>query len=221
MRVGGSSAARIVLAAVIAAVLVVFVLLGVEIARGRGAADSAAGAIELEGGVPVGVEHTPAGALAAADNYLADSSQTLEQDPSAFGALVRRVYAPVYRAQTLAHAEQLRLGDGAGMTNYAEGGHGLAVVAARRLDSYSPSSAAVTSWLAGFVWGPHLSPRQSWNLVDTTLGWRSGRWLVVSSQTDPTPAPVPAVVYVDGSNDSSAAFGRLAGMTAPFYGSGG
>jgi hypothetical protein len=95
------------------------------------------------------------------------------------------------------------------------------VIAARRLDSYTPQQATVTTWLGGFVWGPHLSPRQSWNLVDTTLRWQTGRWLVVSSSTDPTPAPVPSVVYIDGSNDQSSAFGRLAGMTAPFYGTGG
>jgi hypothetical protein len=106
------------------------------------------------------------------------------------------------------------------MSNYNAGGRGVAVVAARRLDHYSPSSATVTSWLAGVVWGPHVSARQSWNLVDTTLAWRSGRWLVVSSQTDHTPAPVPAVVYVEAHNDSLAAFSRLEGMTAPLYGSG-
>jgi hypothetical protein len=32
---------------------------------------------------------------------------------------------------------------------------------------------------------------------------------------------VPAIVYVDAANDRSRAFGRLAGMTAPFYGTGG
>ena len=158
--------------------------------------------------------------VAAADNYLAASSQTLEQDPGAFGTLVARVYAPASREQTLAQAQQLRLSDPVGMNNYGEGGRGLALVAARRLDFYTRNSATVTSWLAGFVWGPHLPPRQSWNLVDTTLTWSSGRWLVVSSQTDPAPAPVPAIVYADGPNDSPAAFSRLAGMTAPFYGSG-
>jgi hypothetical protein len=220
MRARRVSSATIALTAVIALALVAFVLLGLELASRGGGGGSAAGAVELEGGVPIGVEHTPAGALAAADNYLAVSSQTLEQDPSGFAALVSRVYAPANREQTLAEAQQLRLGDPTGMANYGEGGHGLAVVAARRLDSYAPTSATVTSWLAGFVWGPHLSPRQSWNLVDTTLTWSSGRWLVVSSQTDPTPAPVPAIAYLDGANDSSAAFARLAGMTVPFYGSG-
>ena len=67
------------------------------------------------------------------------------------------------------------------MRNYAQGGRAVAVIAARRLDRYTPGRATVTSWLGGFVWGPALSPRQSWNLVDTTLRWQSGRWLVVSS----------------------------------------
>jgi hypothetical protein len=208
------------LVALIAASLAAFVLLGVELAGQSGGRAPATGAIELESGVPVGVKDTSSGALAAADNYLADSAQTLEQDPSAFGQLVAKVYSPSARAQTLAAAQQLRLSDPAGMSNYSEGGRGLAVVAARRLDRYTPSSATVTSWLAGFVWGPHVPPRQSWNLVDTTLIWRSGRWLVASSQTDAAPAPVPAIVYVDGHSDGVAAFSALAGMTAPFYGSG-
>jgi hypothetical protein len=208
------------LIAVIAVSVVAFVLLGFELTGQRGGRGTATAAIELESGVPVGVKHTPGGALAAADNYLADSAQTLEQDPRAFGELVAEVYAPSARAQTLAAAQQLRLSDPAGMDNYSAGGRGLAVVAARRLDGYTRSSATVTSWLAGFVWGPHVPPRQSWNLVDTTLAWSSGRWLVVSSQTDPTPAPAPATVYVEGHNDALAAFSVLAGMTAPFYGSG-
>lgn len=211
-----------VLAAVLAvAVLFILalVLFAVSVAGGSPAGAPSA-AIELRDGVPVGVERSPQGALAAADDYLALSSQTLEQDPAAFAELVAQVYASGVRARTLQEAQQLRAADPTGMANYAEGGRGLAVVAARRLDSYTPTSATVTSWLAGFEWGPYLRPRQSFNLVDTTLAWRSGRWLVASSQTDPTPAPVPAIVYVDAANDKAAAFSRLAGMTAPFYGSG-
>jgi hypothetical protein len=210
----------VALIALITISLAAFVLLGLDLAgQGRGRT-AATAPIELARGIPVGVKHTPGGALAAADNYLADSAQTLEQDPGAFSELVAEVYAPNARADTLAAAQQLRLSDPVGMGNYGEGGRGLAVVAARRLDQYTRSSATVTSWLAGFVWGPRVSPRQSWNLVDMTLVWRSGRWLVVSSQTDATPAPVPAIVYVAGHNDSLAAFSELAGMTAPFYGSG-
>src|SRR5438477_9493568 len=111
------SSATIVLVTMVALAVVAFVLLGLEL-TGQGGGASAVGAIELEGGVPVGVEQTPAGALAAADNYLAASSQTLEQDPSAFGTLVARVYAPANREQTLAEAQQLRLSDPVGMSNY-------------------------------------------------------------------------------------------------------
>ena len=66
-----------------------------------------------------------------------------------------------------------------------------------------------------------MSPRQGWNLVDTTLVWRRGRWLVLSMNTERTPAPVPSVVFVDGPNNQSRVFdARLAGMTAPYYGAG-
>jgi hypothetical protein len=182
---------------------------------------SPSGAIELAEGVPVGVERTPAGAMAAADNYLAVASQSVEQDPAVFAALLIQAYAPQIRSRTLAQAQQIRAGDTQNMSNYAQGGRGIAIIAARRLDSYTPRQATVTSWLGGFVWGPHLSPRQTWNLIDTTLRWQTGRWLVVSSNVDATPAPVPSIVYVDGANNRAAAFQRLAGMTAPFYGTGG
>lgn len=210
--------ALVVAVAVAAMFIAALVLFAISV--GDGASGAPTGAIELRDGVPVGIERSPQGALGAADDYLALSSQTLEQQPSTFDELVAQAYAPAVRSQTLQEAQQLRIADPAGMANYSEGGRGLAVVAARRLDSYTPTSATVTSWLAGFEWGPRLAPRQSFYLVDTTLHWSSGRWLVVSCQTDPAPAPVPAIVYVDGHNDGTAAFSRLAGMSAPFYGSG-
>lgn len=188
--------------------------------RPRGAV-APAGALELAGGVPVGVLDTPAGALAACDNYLAIASQTVEQDPAAFAALVAQAYAPAIHARTLAQAQQLRAGDAGSMANYAAGGRGIAVIAARRLVSYTPRQVSVTSWLGGFVWGPELAPRQSWNLIDTTMRWQNGRWLVTASNVEATPAPVPAIVYVDGGNDRDAAFARLAGMSAPYYGTDG
>lgn len=166
----------------------------------------------------MGVEHSPAGALAAADNYLALSSQTLEQDPQLFESLVAQVYAPEARSSALAEAQRIRASDLQDMANYREGGRGVAIVAARRLDRYSPKMATITSWLAGVIWGPHLPPRQSWNLIDTTLRWGSGRWLVVSSSTSTAPAPVPSIVYVDGANERYQAFARLQGMSAPLYG---
>ena len=178
-------------------------------------------AAKIVHGIPVGVRDTAAGALAAADNYLAIASQTVEQNPAQFTALVSTVYTPGARAGTLAQASAARGADIADMRNYARGGRAVAVIAARRLDHYTRSRATITSWLGGFVWGPAVSPRQSWNLVDTTLLWRQGRWLIASMSAERTPAPVPSVVFVDGHNNQSGAFdARLAGMTAPFYGAG-
>jgi hypothetical protein len=204
------------IAAASAVALLAAVLLNV--ARGRGSGGG--GPVRLVGDVPVGVQDTPAGALAAGDNYVALASQSIEQDPAVFAALVAQAYAPQARGRTLAEAQRIRSGDTQNMTNYREGGRGIAVIAARRLDSYTPDQATITSWLGGFVWGPHLAPRQTWNLIDTTLRWQQGRWLVLSSDTDTTPAPVPSIVYVDGANDQAAAFARLSGMSAPFYGTG-
>ena len=183
--------------------------------------DAAPVAVVIVGGVAVGVLDTPSGALAAADNYLASASQSVEQNPAGFAALVEAVYAPASRASTLTQAARVRGTDVSDMRNYAQGGRAVAVIAARRLDRYAPGQAMVTSWLGGFVWGPGLSPRQSWNLIDTTLIWRRGRWLVRSMNTERTPAPVPSVVFVDGHNNQSLVFdARLAGMTAPYYGAG-
>jgi hypothetical protein len=203
----------------VAACLALALLLALVLERGHEAGPAAA--VELVDGVPVGVQHTPAGALAAADNYVALASQSVEQDPAAFNALVAQAYAPRARAQTLSQAQQIRTADVQNMTNYEEGGRAVAIVAARRLDRYTQTDAQVTSWLGGFVWGPHLTPRQTWNLVDTTLRWQDGRWLVEASNTETTPAPVPSIVYVNGANNQTPAFARLNGMSAPFYGAAG
>jgi hypothetical protein len=206
-----------VLAAMACLALALLLVLVLE----RGQESDPAPAVELVDGVPVGVQHTPAGALAAADNYVALASQSIEQDPPAFNALVAQAYAPGARAQTLSQAQQIRTADVQNMNNYEEGGRAVAIIAARRLDRYTQTDAQVTSWLGGFVWGPRLTPRQTWNLVATTLRWQDGRWLVESSNTEVTPAPVPSIVYVDGANNQTPAFARLNGMSAPFYGAAG
>jgi hypothetical protein len=135
-----------------------------------------------------------------------------------FAELVAQAYAPQARSHALAEAGHVRAEDAQNMSNYRGGGRGIAVIAARRLDSYTRDTATVTSWLGGFVWGRHLAPRQTWDLVDTTLRWQAGRWLLLNSNTDATPAPVPSIVYVKGDNNQAPAFARLAGMSAPFYG---
>jgi hypothetical protein len=176
--------------------------------------------INLVDGIPVGVADTPAGALAANDNYLAIEAQTDAQNPRAFQTLVATAFTPAAAQASLTQAAQLRASDSTLMGAYAAGAHALSVVGARRLDSYSPARATVTTWLAGFLWGPTLTPQQTWNLVATTLVWRHARWMVATLNVETTPAPVPSVVYVDGANNRVAAFNALDGMTAPFYGAG-
>lgn len=170
------------------------------------------------GGVPVGVQDTPAGALAAADDYVALAAQSIEQDPRMFAALLTQAYTPTARARTQTEARRIRMVDTQNMRSFEGGGRGVAVIAARALVSWTPGLARVRTWLAGFVWGPELSPRQTWSLVNTTLAWQSGRWLVAAMDTSPTPAPVPSVVYVEGESNRTPAFVRLAGMSAPYYG---
>ena len=158
--------------------------------RRGGRATAPPAAVELVGGVPVGVQDTPAGALAAADNYVAIASQSSSRTRPCSPRSSRGVCARGARP----HAREARQRPRRRRAEHAQlraGRPGVAVIAARRLDSYTPQRATVTSWLGGFVWGPHLSPRQSWNLVDTTLRWQAGRWLVRSLRHRATPAPVP------------------------------
>jgi hypothetical protein len=170
--------------------------------------------------VPVGAADTPAGALAADDNYVAIAAQSLEQDPALFATLLATTFTAAARATALTQATRARAADTTLMRNYADGGHALAVIAARRIDTYTPLRVTLTTWLGGFVWGPTFTPRQTWDLVNTTLVWRDGRWLTAAMNTQATPAPVPSIVYVDGNNNQSPAFNALNGMTAPFYGAG-
>ena len=111
-------------------------------------------------GVPVGVQDSAAGALAAADNYLAIASQTVEQNPGEFAALVNTVYTPPSRASTLAQASRARVADVADMSNYARGGRAVAVIAARRLDHYSPDAYPVCS-----KWGQAARLAARWVIV--------------------------------------------------------
>jgi hypothetical protein len=216
-----SSRARTTAIAVAAITALSLLAIGVLIGRMSLTRQASSGnPISVINGVPVGVSDTPAGALAADDNYLAIEAQTDEQNPRAFATLVATAFTPHAERSSLAQAAQLRGSDSSLMSDYAAGARALAVIGARRLDSYSPARARITTWLAGFLWGPTLAPEQTWNLVGTTLVWRQRRWLLAQVHVEATPAPVPSIVYVDGHNHQAGAFSALDGMTAPFYGAG-
>src|ERR1017187_4348144 len=79
-RVFSEERARIALAGLLA-----LLALGTGVLIGRATSSPHGGvlaAATIVHGVPVGVQDTAAGALAAADNYLAIASQTVEQNPA-------------------------------------------------------------------------------------------------------------------------------------------
>jgi hypothetical protein len=218
---------------VVAAVVAAVVIAGAAWAAGRASAPDtpAAGdeaptggsaAVRTIDGVPVGVQQSRAGALAAADNYVARVTETIVQDPNAYEQLVRSFWVPEGQDAALEEGNRTRERSAAAVENYAAGGRGLAVVAARRVDTYDGTRAEVTTWTAGLNWGPRQRPGQRWFLTETTLRWDGQRWRVEDMSEASRPAPAPARVgYDDRASLESATFDReLRGMTAPTYGDG-
>jgi len=187
-------------------------------AQARGDEPNAA-AVRLVGGVPVGVEHSRAGALAAADNYLAVTTETVVQDPRRFEAVVRRVFVPSYQAKALREGEDARSSAQDAIANYDAGGQALAMIAARRLDTYGGDRAVVTTWRSGVIWGPSERPASRWFLTETQLRWDGQHWLVEKMDDARRAAPSPILKYRGRESTRTSAFEReLRGMTAPSYG---
>lgn len=178
---------------------------------------AAANPVRLERGVPVGVLDTPAGALAAADNYLVS-----EDDALVSADRLRRVidtaWAPAERSVEL--AQPFPAAAVAGRPATFAGLKLTAAVAADKLEAYTPRSAQVGVWHEFTTWAPSVAPTQRWSLDTVTLVWASGHWLIASRSTAPDSAtPVPGWTSGSPSDRTSAAFdARLAGMSAPYYG---
>jgi len=104
----------------------------------------------------------------------------------------------------------------------AAGGKGIGFVGARRLDSYSPKRAQVTSYTTAVSWGPLVRPAQGWALIVTRLAWSGDRWLVDGLDASPAQPPVPAQFQVApaGAKTAAAFDSALQGMTTPFFGTG-
>ena len=188
----------------------------------EGREGAARGAIRVIDGTPVGVQHSRAGALAAADNYVAVSSETVVQDPGRYVKLVRAAFDGAYQPIAIREAQALRRRSRPTLSNYDAGGRALALVGARRLDAYSGDRAEVSTWTAGISWGPERRPGQRWFFTETELRWDQGRWLVERIDEVDEGAPTPGVVrYTDEETLEADAFDQgLRGMTAPTYGAG-
>lgn len=188
---------------------------------GRSAPAAAPDPVQTRAGVPLGVERTPAGAVAAADEYVTTEQATVERNPTRFAALVSQDYAASVKAGSLAAARDDRLGDPAGMRLWASGGQSFTTVSAHRLDWYRGNTAEVTTWAGQIFWGGHQPPSQAWALGRTALIWQDRHWEVTDMTTLPVPAPAPAALPQANSTDDTAADfdSRLDGFRPVSYGS--
>jgi hypothetical protein len=146
--------------------------------------------IRLEHGIPIGVLDTPAGAVAAADNYVVSEDDAL-LSPVWTRGVVRAVWAPGAQAAELAQPFPAA----ALMAKPATfpGLRLTAAVAASKLGSYTTQAAQIDVWHEVTVWGPNLVPTQRWALDTINLAWASSRWLITSrSSTPDAQTPVPA-----------------------------
>ncbi len=172
--------------------------------------------IELEHGVPVGILDTPAGAVAAADNYVASEDDALLSRQK-IRRVVDTVWAPAERAVELAQpfpaaALAAKPATFAGLSL-------TAAIAADRLVAYTRQTAQVGVWAEITVWSGSVVPTQRWTLDTVTLVWDAGRWLLAARAAAPRSAtPVPAWTSGGAEDRTSRAFdARLAGMSAPYY----
>ena len=197
------------------------ILAGAAFIAGRAAPAIVPDPVQTHDGVPVGVDHSAAGAVAAADEYLASEQATVERAPGRFAVLVAEDYEPSLRASALAAADEDRLRDPGGMRLWPEGGQSFTLVGAHRLDWYRHDSAQVTAWAGQVFWGPGQSPCQVWSLGRIDLTWRGGRWQVTAMGTLPIAAPTPAALpQAAPSDDSGATFSsELSGFSPVSYGS--
>ena len=207
--------------AIVAAVLIVGVA-GVSFAAGRFTVggNRAKDPVRLEHGVPVGVERTRGGALAAADDYLAVEQETVERSPPRFVSLVDIAYERSIQADSLTAAAADRQRDPVGMRLWRSGGESFTIVGAHRLDRYGGNVAHVAVWAGQVFWGPGQVPTQAWGLAELTLRWQGGRWLVAAMKSLPGGVPVPSALAPAGPGDEGAAAfdSRLAGFTPVSYG---
>jgi hypothetical protein len=173
--------------------------------------------IRLESGVPVGVLHTPAGALAAADNYVSAEDGALLS-----GAAIRRVVDSLWvpRERAIELAQPFPAAAVAGRPAKFPGLKLMAAVAAHKLESYSANTAQVGVWHEITLWSSTVAPAQHWSLDTLTLVWEAGRWLVASRSSPPdSETPVPAWTSGGPTDRTGPAFNsRLVGMSGPYYG---
>ncbi|MBV8304668.1 MAG: hypothetical protein JOZ04_10695 [Acidimicrobiia bacterium] len=142
---------------------------------------------------PVGFSHSPAGAAAAATDYLVTTAEHLmDMDPASRADAIARMTTPAGDAALLAllghafeaiDAARLRAGDGPLFAR--------ALPVAYSVDSYSAGAADVRVWVCGVVVVTGVvGPTESWTTTHVRVRWQSGDWRLDAFDTveGPTPA---------------------------------
>lgn len=205
-------------ASVRAAVATAFLIgvLGAAFAAGRSTLDrrGAPDPLALEHGMPLGVLETPAGALAAADNYVAIGISA-SLDPGQLRQFADTVIDASARARFISTSQSFAQSGGPPV-----GARVIADVIAHRLESYRGGTAEVAAWALGSYWEGGLQPTQYSALVQLSLRWSGDRWQL-ASVSESLPGPVPSLVAAPIEDRSAAVWDRdLSGMVAPYYGDG-
>jgi hypothetical protein len=165
-------------------------------------------------GVPVGWDHSEAGAVGAATNYTAAlASSELMFDAGRRSAAVETVAAPQYLDRLRGDLEDQAKVIAASFFGMKDADQALAQVQASkvvfqtipvryRLDSYDGANAQVTIWQTG-VGGyqdSSLPPQEAWGMTTVRLQWIDKDWketgatvtdgpVPVADSNPPTPAP--------------------------------
>jgi hypothetical protein len=139
------------------------------------------GARRMDGDVPVGYAHTPAGAVAAATNY----SQALEPfwlNPPRYRAALQAIAVPSEREQMLAQAD-VEFGnvenDTGAMSNAAKGVREALVTVplSYHVQAYTSSRAVVEIWSVSVIAEDKvLGPTQTWADQTVVLKWVGDDW---------------------------------------------
>jgi len=156
-------------------------------------------------GIPVGFSRSPAGAVAAAGNYLTVLARSLV--PKAPWS-----WAQAIRALTLPPLSPRAIGAGAQSAQVAarlaSAGASLYVgswLLGYRASSYSPTGASVAVWSMGVMTSSVGVVAPAYSTTTCTLRWAEGDWKISDAQVSPGPTP-------PSSPDVSAA--RVAAFTA-------
>lgn len=151
-----------------------------------------AGPTTVVAGIPMGYAHSPAGAEAAALEFVAGAGALMAMDEAA-ALEAQRTMAASDAAETLVRSlksqlDALRQGF-PGPVSYR-----VAPVATR-VDAAGSDEVAVTVWYVGVVTAAGVSPYEDWRMVRYRLIWERGDWRVAAEEDTrgPRPAALPQV----------------------------